>query len=134
MTTAPPASTRARGRASEDLAASFLEARGLVICARNVTLAHAELDLVARIPGAAGAPDTIVFVEIRSRKDDRAGAPAETVDRNKQRRVIRAATAWLLREDLWERAAVRFDVLAILFGDDKAPEISWIPGAFEVDG
>lgn len=131
MSTAPPASTRARGRASEDLAASFLEARGLVICARNVTLAHAELDLVARIPGA---PDTIVFVEIRSRKDDRAGAPAETVDRSKQRRVIRAATAWLLREDLWERVAVRFDVLAILFGDDKAPEITWIPGAFEVDG
>jgi putative endonuclease len=131
MSTTPPASTRARGRASEDLAASFLEARGLVICARNVTLAHAELDLVARI---TGAPDTLVFVEIRSRKDDRAGDPAETVDRSKQRRVIRAATAWLLREELWERVAVRFDVLTILFGDDKAPEITWIPGAFEVDG
>jgi putative endonuclease len=134
MSPIPPASTRARGRASEDLAASFLEARGLVVCARNVTLAHAELDLVARIAGESGAADTIVFVEIRSRKDDRAGDPAETVDRSKQRRVVRAATAWLLREDLWERVAVRFDVLTILFGDDKAPEITWIPGAFEVDG
>lgn len=134
MSPAPPASTRARGRASEDLAASFLEARGLVVCARNVTLAHAELDLVARIAGEPGTADMIVFVEIRSRKDDRAGDPAETVDRSKQRRVVRAATAWLLREDLWERVAVRFDVLTILFGDDKAPEITWIPGAFEVDG
>ncbi|MBA3548316.1 MAG: YraN family protein [Nannocystis sp.] len=134
MSAAPPASTRARGRASEDLAASFLEARGLVICGRNITLAHAELDLVGRIVGHDGAPDTVVFVEIRSRKDDRAGDPAETVDRSKQRRVVRAATAWLLREELWERVAVRFDVLTILFGDDKAPEITWIPGAFEVDG
>lgn len=134
MSISPPASTRARGRASEDLAASFLEARGLVICARNVTLAHAELDLVARVAGNAAMADTIVFVEIRSRKHDRSGDPAETVDRGKQRRVIRAATAWLLREDLWERVAVRFDVLTILFGDDKAPEITWIPGAFEVDG
>lgn len=48
--------------------------------------------------------------------------------------MVRAATAWLLREELWERVAVRFDVLTILFGDDKAPEITWIPGAFEVDG
>ena len=99
-----------------------------------MTLAHAELDLVARIAGEPGTADMIVFVEIRSRKDDRAGDPAETVDRSKQRRVVRAATAWLLREDLWERVAVRFDVLTILFGDDKAPEITWIPGAIEVDG
>lgn len=134
MSLTPPASTRARGRTSEDLAASFLEARGLAICARNITLAHAELDLVGRIVGTDGAPDTVVFVEIRSRKDDRAGDPAETVDRSKQRRVVRAATAWLVREELWERVAVRFDVLTILFGDDKAPEITWIPGAFEVDG
>lgn len=134
MTNASPASTRARGRASEDLAASFLEARGLVVCARNVTLAHAELDLVAQLRGEADVPDTIVFVEIRSRRDDRAGGPAETVGRAKQRRLVRAATAWLLREDLWERVAVRFDVVAILFGNDEAPEITWIPGAFEVDG
>ena len=130
----PPASTRARGRASEALAASFLEARGLVVCARNVTLAHAELDLVARLVGAPGPADTVVFVGIRSRREARPGAPAETVGHAKQRRLVRAATAWLLREDLWERVAVRFDVVAILFGDDKAPEITWIPGAFEVDG
>ena len=41
------ASTRTRGRASEDLAASYLESRGLVVCARNVTLAGAELVLLA---------------------------------------------------------------------------------------
>jgi putative endonuclease len=120
------ASTRTRGRASEDLAASYLESRGLVVCARNVTLAGAELDLVAR------HDDTVVFIEVRSRADVRAGHPLETIRRDKQRRLQRAATAWLVRENLWERVAVRFDVVAIVIGDhDKAPEITWIAGAFD---
>jgi putative endonuclease len=123
-------SPRARGRASEDLAASFLEARGLVICERNVTLAGAELDLVAEV---AGEPGLVVFVEVRSRADDLAGHPLETVDRHKQRRLIRAATAWLVRASLWDQVAVRFDVVAIVFGDDKAPEITWIAGAFSAE-
>lgn len=128
--TAKSASTRTRGRASEDLAASYLESRGLVVCARNVTLAGAELDLIARHDTPAGP--TIVFVEVRSRADDRAGHPLETIGPIKQRRLQRAATAWLVREELWERVAVRFDVVAIVFGDgEKAPEISWISEAFD---
>lgn len=123
-------SPRARGLASEDLAASFLEARGLVVCERNVTLAGAELDLVAEV---VGEPGLVVFVEVRSRADVLAGHPLETVGRSKQRRLIRAATAWLVRASLWERVAVRFDVVAIVFGDDKAPEITWIAGAFSAD-
>lgn len=130
--TAASASTRTRGRASEDLAASYLESRGLVVCARNVTLAGAELDLIARPEQAVEGPPTIVFIEVRSRADDRAGHPLETIGRAKQRRLIRAATAWLVQEDLWERVAVRFDVVAILFGDqEKTPKITWIPGAFD---
>lgn len=136
MRRGPPVSTRARGNASEDLAVSFLEARGLVVCERNVTLAGAEIDLIAHLPGEAGAPDTVVFVEVRSRLDDRAGHPVETVGPAKQRRIVRAATAWLVHASLWEQVAVRFDVVAIIFGDsdanDKAPEITWIAGAFSV--
>ena len=135
MRYAPPVSTRARGNASEDLAASFLEARGLVVCERNVTLAGAEIDLIAQLPGEAGAADTVIFVEVRSRLDDHAGHPIETIGPAKQRRIVRAATAWLVRASLWEQVAVRFDVVAIVFGtDDKAPEITWIAGAFNVDG
>jgi putative endonuclease len=127
-----PVSPRARGRASEDLAASFLEARGFVICDRNVTCAGAELDLVAQLPGAPGRPDTVVFIEVRSRADTLAGHPLETVGPAKQQRLVRAATAWLIQASLWEQVEVRFDVVAIVFGsDDKAPEITWIPGAFE---
>ncbi len=129
-----PVSTRARGRASEDLAANFLEARGLVICDRNVILAGAELDLVARHPKVDGT-ETVVFIEVRSRRDATSGHPVETVDRAKQRRIVRAATAWLVAASLWDQVEVRFDVVAIVHDptNDKAPEISWIAGAFVAD-
>ena len=135
--TAPPASTRARGQECEVLAARFLEARGLVIVDRNVRAGGVELDIVALAPAGSDDPvDTVVFVEVRSREDDRAGLPEETVDARKQSRLRRGATAWLVGRELWEQVAVRFDVVSILFGGthDEAPEITWIPGAFEAAG
>ncbi|MEZ4454665.1 MAG: YraN family protein [Nannocystaceae bacterium] len=134
-------STRERGRAAEDLAARFLEVRGLVVLERNVTVGGVELDLVAMAPASAEDPaDTVVFVEVRSRDDDGAGSPIETVDHRKRARLRRGAIAWLVARDLWERVAVRFDVIgvsgALAGGDrenDEAPRIDWIPGAFDGD-
>lgn len=131
---ATPVSTRARGQLSETLAARFLEARGLVIVERNAHAGGVEMDLVVLAPaGHDDRVDTLVFVEVRSRSDDQAGLPEETVDHRKQARLRRGAAAWLVHNDLWEQAAVRFDVVSVLFdGDnDEAPKITWIPGAFE---
>lgn len=135
----PPAiSTRARGQESETLAARFLEARGLVIVARNVRAGGVELDLVAHAPaGGEDRVDTLVFVEVRSREDERAGSPEETVDARKQARLRRGAAAWLVQQGLWEQVAVRFDVVAIVVGaaeSAEAPKITWIPGAFDGSG
>ncbi|MDC0717986.1 YraN family protein [Nannocystis bainbridge] len=140
---APP-STRVRGQLAEEQAARFLEARGLLVVDRNVRAGGVELDLVGLVPaGVDDRVDTYVFVEVRSRGDDRAGTPEETVDSRKQARLRRGAAAWLVGRDLWETVAVRFDVVSVLTSDDslaaeddpreKAPRISWIPGAFEAD-
>lgn len=128
-------STRERGRAAEDLAARFLEVRGLVVLERNVTVGGVELDLVVQAPPSATDPvDTVVFVEVRSRDDDAAGSPIETVDHRKRARLRRGAIAWLVARDLWERVAVRFDVIGVHGGlNDEAPRIDWIPGAFDGD-
>jgi len=136
-----------RGQLAEDQAARFLEARGLLVVDRNVRAGGVELDLVGLLPaGVDDRVDTYVFVEVRSREDDRAGLPEETVDSRKQARLRRGATAWLVGRELWEIVAVRFDVVSVLVGDDaissdrdtseraKAPRITWIPGAFEADG
>jgi putative endonuclease len=127
-----PGSTRARGQIVEQRVGELLERDGLRIVARNVEIAGAELDLVAR--GEPGGEDTIVFVEVRSRKQDDRGSPLETVGSEKRSRIVRAATAWLIREALWERIAVRFDVVGVIDPEGAAPDIQWIRGAFEVDG
>ncbi len=120
--------TRSRGAQNETRAAAHLSAAGLEILDRNVTLAGAELDLVACERGEDGLC-TLVFVEVRSRASARRGHPLETVGARKQARVIRAAKAWLSGRGLWERVAVRFDVVGLVGRDE--PEICWIRGAFE---
>lgn len=110
----------------ERAVAEHLGAHGLHIIDRNYESAGAEVDLVAREPDADGG-QTIVFIEVRSRSSARHGSPLETVDRRKQRRLIRAATAWLVEHDLWERVPIRFDVVAVT--GDEAP--TWIRDAFE---
>jgi putative endonuclease len=153
-------STRARGLAAEEEAARFLESRGLVVVERNVEVGGGELDLIALLPGAEGEAgevdevDTIVFVEVRSRGDLRAGSPLETIGRRKRAHLRRAACAWLIARGLWERVAVRFDVVGVVGVVDvggeleaqrprsgagsgrenrEAPKILWIPGAFDAD-
>lgn len=109
----------------ERAVAEHLGAQGLHIIDRNYGSAGAEVDLVAREPSDDGS-QTIVFIEVRSRSSSRHGSPLETVDRRKQRRIVRAATAWLVEHDLWERVPVRFDVVAVV--GDQPP--TWIRDAF----
>lgn len=121
-------STRARGDAVERRVATYLEAQGLRVLARNVTRAGAEVDLVLLDPRRA-EPEH-VFVEVRSRAHAQRGTPLETVNREKQRQVVRAATAWLVAEGLWERACVRFDVVGVT-SDPADERIEWIENAFD---
>lgn len=97
--------------------------------ASNVTIAGAEIDLIGQLED--GVEPTIVFVEVRSRADDLRGHALETIGPEKRRRIIRAATAYLVANDLWERVAVRFDVVTVTGSDiDQAP-IEWLPAAFD---
>ena len=103
-------STRAVGGRYERLAAQFLQEQGFRILATNVVCRGGELDLVCDDAG------TLVFVEVRSRAVSTYGAPEETVQRTKQRRVVHAARQWLARNG-GEEQACRFDVIAITVED-----------------
>ena len=108
--------------------ASYLASRGLEVVARGVERAGAEIDLIA-VDRRHGAPE-VVFIEVRTRADGARGLPLETVDRAKQRQIRRAATAWLVEQDLWEQIDVRFDVVGAI----RTPtgwRVSWIEDAFE---
>src|SRR5450432_3861064 len=95
------------GATAETIAAEFLIARGYRIIERNFRCKIGELDVVAR-----DAEGTLCFIEVRSRKNHSYGNAAETVNQTKQRKVTRAAKAYLFfRKPEFDTA--RFDVVAI---------------------
>lgn len=113
------------GERGEEVAADFLERQGLTIVARGQRDRLGELDLVA-VDGR-----TLVFVEVKSRRGLQAGRPEEAVDLGKQRKLTRLAQGFLRRNQL-QNAAVRFDVVAIVWPEEApAPHIEHFPAAFE---
>jgi putative endonuclease len=112
------------GNRGERLAARFLRRQGYKILARQYSNRFGEIDLVA-LDG-----ESIVFVEVKTRRSGSAGHPVEAVTHVKQSKLTRAALAFLKRHRLLERSA-RFDVVAILWPKGaKHPEIDHYRNAF----
>lgn len=122
-----PFLSRRSGKTGEDAAASYLEAKGLAILARNVRFRFGEIDLVAR------DGECVAFVEVKERGGDGHGTGAEAVTAGKRRRMARAAQAYAARHGLTE-SAMRFDVVTIDLSAPKSERIRHFPGAFNVDG
>jgi putative endonuclease len=119
---ARPVSNARKGRDGEDAAARHLEARGVRIVARNVRAQGSELDLV----GVDGG--TLLFVEVKRRRDSRRGEPAEAVTAVKRRRIVDGARRWLAANRTRAERGIRFDVVTI---EDETDSIDWIQGAFD---
>ncbi|NIP73385.1 MAG: YraN family protein [Gammaproteobacteria bacterium] len=117
-----PGRNVAQGRRAEQLACEHLESRGLRPVARNYRCKAGELDLIME------EADTLVFVEVRFRRNTRYGSGTETVDRRKRAKVIAAASHYLQRCESRGRAC-RFDVVSITT-DRRAFAIQWIRDAF----
>jgi len=116
------------GHQGERAAEKHLRRKGYKIVARGLRSRVGELDLVA-VDGR-----TIVFVEVKTRRSQQSGHPSESVDEHKQRRVTRAALAFLKRHGLLEYRC-RFDVVAIIWPEgSKRPQIEHYQSAFEATG
>ena len=85
----------------------------------NAWLAGGELDVVARRGG------TVVFCEVKSKSGPGFGDPLEMVTPVKERRIRRAAEAWLAARPELAALAVRFDVLA-----ERRGRLECVRGAF----
>ncbi|MDN3544130.1 MAG: YraN family protein [Roseateles asaccharophilus] len=117
------------GQAAEDRALQHLQGQGLILLARNYRVARGpsaragEVDLIMRDPRDA----TLVFVEVRARRDGSHGGAAASVTPGKQRRIIYAARHYLMR---WPSPPpCRFDVVAL-----EGEHIEWLIAAFEAQG
>ena len=113
---------RGVGQEWERLAERHLKAAGYRIRVRNFRTKVGEIDFVAE------DGDILCFVEVKGRHSLRFGLPEEAVNAEKQRRIFRAAQAYLQRERL-EETPCRFDVVAILEGGPK-PDVTILRDAF----
>ncbi|GAB2556521.1 YraN family protein [Rhodanobacter koreensis] len=115
---------RAAGDTFEQRACVELERAGLTLLARNYNTRHGELDLVMR------DGDTVVFVEVRYRKDASHGDAAASITASKQARLILAAQHWLAAHPQHARRPSRFDVMSY-DGPPDAAHGEWLRGAFD---
>jgi putative endonuclease len=97
---------RALAQAGEDAAVDALRRRGYRVRERNVRLRRGELDVVAEEGG------DLVFIEVKARRSEAYGTPAEAVGFQKRRTLVRLAAAYLVRRRLSDRAC-RFDVVEV---------------------
>lgn len=109
---------RQQGARFEQQARLFLEKQGLTFVAANQSFKCGELDLIML------DQQTLVFVEVRQRKNDHFGSAIESVDWHKQQKWLEAANLWLAQHNQsLEDTDCRFDLVA--FGKTEN-DIQWI--------
>jgi putative endonuclease len=113
------------GEIGESIAVTFLKGAGFSIVERNFRCVCGEVDIIAR------DGRTIVFVEVKARKNRIYGPPQLAVTEFKQRQISKAALVWLSKRRLYD-AEARFDVVAIVVHDHDLPEIEHIRNAFDL--
>jgi putative endonuclease len=97
---------RVVGQNGENAAAAWYERAGYEILDRNWRVREGELDLVVRIAR------TVAFCEVKTRRGDAFGPPAEAVTARKQLRIRKLAGQWLGAHDA-AGANLRFDVASV---------------------
>lgn len=108
----------------EEIAAEHLRKNGFKILSRNFRVGRlGEIDIIAR------EKDYICFIEVKTRRNNSFGSPAEAVGRSKQESIIKLANIYLSRFNSHNQN-VRFDVAEVFMSKDNSAEINLIRNAF----
>lgn len=108
------------GDEAEQIAAMYLQQNGLILLDRNYRCRFGEIDLVMR------EGKTLVFVEVRLRRDNSFGGAGSSITPSKQQKLTRTAEHYLQQHGM---ASCRFD--AILMRKPGVDHIEWIKNAFD---
>lgn len=116
-----PNTRQSDGAEAERLAEKFMLQQGLVLLAKNYRCRFGEIDLIAK------DGDTLVFIEVRLRRNDNFGGAVASIDHRKQEKLISTAKHYLSPLKTPE-VPCRFDVLLLNNKDSHA--IQWLKNAF----
>jgi len=112
------------GQQKEQQACDWLQTQGFQILAQNYLCKGGEIDIIA-----LSSNSTLVFFEVKYRKNSHFGHPSEFVTPKKQQRIIHCAQYFLLKHPQLTQHPMRFDVITFE-GKQTTPE--WIENAFGV--
>ncbi len=110
------------GDQNEQVAMAYLQTKGLKFVTKNYHCPFGEIDLIML------DQDEIVFIEVRSRKNNDFGSAIESVDHFKQLKLLKSATHYLQKNQLLDSTNCRFDVVGF-----SHHHIDWIKDAFSYE-
>lgn len=116
--------SRTVGNAAEQIALDYLLSQNLRLLARNFQCRLGEIDLIML------HNDCLVFIEVRYRKANSFASAAASVDRRKQRKLIKAASCYLGRHRHLGDSVIRFDVVALDGPTQSQSKLQWLQDAF----
>lgn len=116
---------RELGRIGENVAVRYIISRGIKPLARNYRVSRmGEIDIIAQ------DGDTLCFIEVKARRGDRYGTPAEAVSPIKRNTIIKVAQVYASRNEIHDMP-LRFDVIEVyLEGDSSIKSVKHIKNAF----
>jgi len=104
-----PTKNRKFGDFGENLAANFLQKKGFFLLEKNFLTRGGEIDLIFE------KDKKIIFVEVKTRKNENFGHPLENISPAKIEKMKIAAFAFLEKNNFQNRD-FRFDAITILRG------------------
>ncbi len=121
--------TQTSGDVAEAIALEYLQQQGLTLITRNFRCRRGEIDLIMQ------HHDSIVFIEVRYRRNNHFGGAHASVNRRKQDKLIVSALHYLQKNRRAARQPARFDVIAIHaeMRTTTQPDIQWIQDAFQAN-
>lgn len=105
----------------ENVAKEYLILQGLVFVESNFYTKFGEIDLIF----FEKSSQTLVFVEVKYRRNDFFGSAIEMVTEEKQNRILASSQVYLLKKN-WDRNA-RYDVVGV---SKDSGNIEWLKNAF----
>jgi putative endonuclease len=111
------------GRWGERRSCRYLKGKGYRLITQNFRCNSGEVDIVM----ADG--DSLVFVEVKTRRNENVASAQSAVNSNKRQRLTRAANRFVRQYKITNKP-LRFDVMAVVLGDKGSPEIRHYKNAF----
>ncbi|MGI6664077.1 MAG: YraN family protein [Christensenellaceae bacterium] len=112
---------RQLGKKGEQLAAAYLQERGMILLRENYQIRGGEIDLIMQ------DGETLVFVEVKTRRSQAFGRGVEAIHAKKMQAMRRTAEQYIYENALQEMP-MRFDVIEI-FLKKETTEIQYIKNA-----